>query len=126
MGAKPASSSVLTSTPWTSAPICSPSRLISSMTWLHLPVLGPGRVRADALLGHLHVEKIWAVLARDLLHATPESGLELLHRRHMFAVHSLSAREAHVVGGGTAEMEPGILALPHHLGVRHLAGPVVA
>src|SRR4029450_3462228 len=128
MAAKPASSNVLTSTPRISAPTCSPRRVTSTMAPppLHLPGFCPARVRAHALLLHLHVDEIRPVLLGGLLHAAPQGGLQLLQRGHALAVHALGARQRHVVGGRAAQLKARILPLAHHLGVRHLARPVVA
>src|SRR6266704_1949010 len=78
---------------------------------LEPPVLIPGGIRPDPLTGHRDLDHVRPVLARDGLHATPERGLQILHRGDALAVHALGARQPHIVGGGGAEEESRVFAL---------------
>src|SRR5262249_49200223 len=99
-------------------------RLLSRL--LQAPVLVPGGVGADALARHRDLDEGRPILAGDRVEAAAERGLRALDPRPRLAVDALRPREPHVVGGGGAEPEAGILAFADHLAVRHLARPVVA
>ena len=61
----------------------------------------------------------------DALEAAPQRRLQVLRLRHRLAVDALRAREPDVVDHRRAEQQAGILAVAHHLAVRHLPRPVV-
>src|SRR5437867_809580 len=91
-----------------------------------LPVLVPRRVRANALARDGDVEQVRAIVLRHALEAATERGLEIFHLRDLLTLDALRAREADVIDHRRAEREARVLAVAHHLAVRHLVGPVVA
>src|SRR5438874_8165341 len=91
-----------------------------------LPVLVPRRVGADALARDGDVEQVRAIVLRHALEAATERGLEIFHLRDLLTLDALRAREADVIDRRRAEREARVLAVAHHLAVRHLVGPVVA